>query len=61
MNEEEFEIVETMEKYGGSFVQALSMCFKKADSNNFQKLKRAFPDYWNEYEEMYYNQKTKQD
>jgi len=52
MNEEEFKIVETMEKYGGSFVKALAECFYRADRQNFIKLKNTFSEYWNEYEKM---------
>jgi pyruvate/2-oxoacid:ferredoxin oxidoreductase beta subunit len=52
MTDEEFEVVEAMSKYGGSFVQALAECFHRADSNNFEKLKNAFPEYWKQYEEM---------
>lgn len=52
MENEEFRIVETMEKYGGSFVKALAECFHRADPINFKKLKNAFSEYWKEYEEM---------
>ena len=52
MNEQEFEIVEAMRKYGGSFVKALSVCFHKADMINFHKLKITFSNYWEEYEKM---------
>jgi pyruvate/2-oxoacid:ferredoxin oxidoreductase beta subunit len=49
MNEEEIKIVEAMERYGGSFVKALSACFWRADRKNFIKLKATFPEYWEEY------------
>ena len=52
MNEEEYEVVETMAKYGGSFVKALAECFHKADRSNINKLKSTFSVYWVEYEEM---------
>ena len=52
MNEEEFEIVEKMEKYGGSFVKALAECFYRADRHNIDRLKLAFPDYWEEYKDF---------
>ena len=52
MNEEEFEVVETMSKYGGNFVKALAECFHKADRSNINKLKSTFSVYWVEYEEM---------
>jgi hypothetical protein len=52
MNEEDFEVVEAMEKYGGSFVRALAQCFYRADDSNLIKLKRAFPEYWEEYKKF---------
>lgn len=52
MNDEEFKIVERMEKYGGSFVKALSQCFYTADSKNFNLLKETFSEYWKQYKEM---------
>lgn len=52
MNNEQLKVVETMEKYGGSFVQALAQCFYRADPINFEKLLKTFPEYWNQYEEM---------
>jgi pyruvate/2-oxoacid:ferredoxin oxidoreductase beta subunit len=39
MNEQEHKIVESMEKYGGSFVQSLAECFHRADPYNFKRLK----------------------
>lgn len=49
MSEEEIQIVEKMKIYGGSFVQALADCFYNADLVNFKKLKKSFPEYWEEY------------
>lgn len=49
MTESEFEVVENMEKYGGSFVKALAECFHRADPNNFKKLKKTFINYWVQY------------
>lgn len=50
MSEEELDVVENMERFGGSFVKALSGAFYRADRENFLKLKDAFPEYWDEYE-----------
>lgn len=58
MSEQEIKVVETMEKYGGSFVKALAQCFYRADRNNINKLKEAFPEYWGQYEEMTTRTKT---
>jgi pyruvate/2-oxoacid:ferredoxin oxidoreductase beta subunit len=52
MTDQEYNVIEEMETYGGSFVKCLAMCFYKADEDNFKKLKDAFPEYWKQYEEM---------
>ncbi len=52
MTEEEYKIVECMEKYGGSFVKSLAQCFRHADSDNFKKLVTTFSEYWENYKEM---------
>lgn len=52
MSEQEYNTIETMEKYGGSFVKSLANCFRMADRNNFLKLKNAFSVYWEQYEQM---------
>jgi hypothetical protein len=44
-----FEIVNAMARYGGSFVQALAAAFERADPDNFARLRAAFPEYWDEY------------
>lgn len=49
MSDEDFKIVTAMETYGGNFVQKLAQAFKAADPTNFQKLKDAFPEYWEKY------------
>jgi len=51
-SEEDYKIVEAMEKYGGSFVKALSQCFYSADYINYKKLKDAFPNYWEQYKKI---------
>ena len=52
MDGNQMQVVEAMQKYGGSFVKALAMAFYMADFKNFIKLKNAFPEYWTEYERM---------
>jgi len=50
MNYDElWKMISRMEKYGGSFVQALANAFKYADPTNREKLLNAFPDYVNQY------------
>jgi hypothetical protein len=50
MTDQELNTVQKMIRFGGSFVKALGNAFIHADPNNFQKLKSAFPNYWQEYE-----------
>lgn len=42
-------IADNMERYGGSFVQALSKCIMRADRDNLRKLEVAFEDYIEKY------------
>jgi len=53
MSTNDLHVSEMMEKYGGSFVEALSVCIHKADDVNIEKLRAAFPEYWEKYAEMY--------
>ena len=46
---EQTKVAQSMEKYGGGFVGALGFALMKADRNNAQKIKEAFPEYWEEY------------
>ena len=48
----DWEIVEAMRRYGGSFVQALAVCVQRADPENLQRLKAAFPELWAEYQAL---------
>ena len=50
MTTEDRETVRMMEQYGGSFIKALTRAIYFADINNFEKIKRAFPDEWKKYE-----------
>lgn len=52
MTSAEHEVINAMERYGGSFVKALAKAFLSADNSNFAKLKAAFPEYYLEYAEM---------
>lgn len=42
--------MDAMEKWGGSFVKALGAAARRADGQNLERIKRAFPEYWAEYE-----------
>lgn len=42
-----------MEKLGGSFVRSLADCYLHADPSNKQKLRAAFSEYFERYEQMF--------
>ncbi|HXU02802.1 MAG TPA: hypothetical protein VN903_17675 [Polyangia bacterium] len=45
-------VIQAMHRYGGSFAQAIADAFDRADDNNFERLKIAFPELWDEYTDM---------
>lgn len=45
----DYQIIEAMQRYGGSFAQALGVAMSRADMFNFARLKKAFPEYWEDY------------
>lgn len=49
MTTEALKVADAMEKYGGGFVKALSVCIRKADANNLLILMVAFSEYWKQY------------
>lgn len=49
---EQIQVGNAMESYGGSFVAALGKALLRADSENAQKIKIAFPEDWKKYNEM---------
>ena len=48
----DWEVVQTMERFGGSFVRALATCCHCADPENLAKIKATWPEYWTEYARM---------
>lgn len=42
-----------MESFGGSFVKSLANCYYCADSGNKQRLRAAFPEYFDRYERQF--------
>jgi hypothetical protein len=48
----DYEIVRTMERFGGSFVRTLAELCNRADPQNLAKIKATWPEYWQEYAEM---------
>ena len=47
--DDKLKMIENMEKYGGSFVVALSKCFLIADDIDLKKLLKTFPSYVDRY------------
>ncbi|WP_457635813.1 hypothetical protein [Persephonella sp.] len=52
MSEKDFQTTENMIKYGGSFVKNLGMLARCADPINLNKLKKAFSNYFEQYEKV---------
>ena len=44
--------IKAMRTYGGGFVKKLAEAADQADSNNLARIKKAWPEYWGEYEGM---------
>ena len=47
----DLDVINAMESYGGSFVQALASAARHADSVNLDKIKRTWPELWSRYDE----------
>lgn len=52
LDSKDWSTVEAMDRFGGSFVQALAQAARKADGENLQRLKTAFPEYWERYQKI---------
>ncbi len=50
--EEQITIWQNMYTFGGSFIKALSECYRKADLDNKKKLVAAFPEEFERYLKM---------
>lgn len=48
----DYQIVQAMRIYGGSFAEALANLFDRADPENQQIIKDAWPDLWVQYADM---------
>ena len=40
---------EAMQRHGGGFVKLLGAALARADPNNKDRIREAFPDYWQQY------------
>lgn len=54
------EVIRAMRVYGGGFVSALAEAARNADEENLQRIKKAFPEYWERYKNMAKVQKDTQ-
>lgn len=45
----DIEVLHTMREIGGSFASAIALAGFTADTSNYERLKAAFPDLWEEY------------
>jgi len=52
MKDKDYQIIQAMEDYGGSFVKALALAARMADNKNYEILKNAFINYWIEYQQF---------
>jgi hypothetical protein len=48
----DWDIMEAMTKYGGSFVKQLAVLYRLADPNNKHKLEIIFNDFFHKYDEL---------
>lgn len=55
------EVLDAMEKYGGSFVKALAAAWRAADSDNSFRLHLVFQHYWDRYLHIVVEDKERQE
>jgi hypothetical protein len=53
-NDFALDVIENMDRYGGSFVRSLAQCALRADPHNLTRLVSAFYDYFAEYESTFW-------
>ena len=51
-NEKDRYTIAAMQRWGGSFVQALAQAARRADAENLRRIKTTWPEYWREYGAM---------
>ena len=52
MKDKKIKILAMMKKYGGGFASKLADAALYADDSNYEILKDAFPELWEQYEQM---------
>ncbi len=48
----DWEVVRTMERFGGHFIRILAELCHRADPENLAKIKATWPEYWAEYQQL---------
>ena len=51
-NDEASHVARMMVRYGGGFVHHLGEALTRADAGNTARIKQAFPEYWQTYNDM---------
>jgi hypothetical protein len=52
IDDEKVVVSEAMQRFGGSFVEALGAALARADGFNAHRIHDAFPDYWAKHLEL---------
>jgi hypothetical protein len=52
MTTKDYDTIQAMLRYGGSFVKALAAAALAADEDNLNRIKRTWPEYWERYSRM---------
>lgn len=47
----EMDVLDNMERFGSEFVKTLAHAARIAELNNYERLRMAFPFYWNDFRE----------
>lgn len=58
--QQEDDIIAAMLNFGAGFVVALARAYIKADADNRERIRTAFPDYWQHYVELAHLAKAQQ-
>jgi hypothetical protein len=54
----DYDVIEAMVRYGGSFVRSLGQLYRQADADNQRRLREAFQEYFTEYRDIALRQKV---
>ena len=58
LTDKDYDTLDAMEQYGGSFVKALANLARHADSKNIVIVKETWSEYWESYEQMAQSKKN---